>query len=289
MIARLFHYLILLPISLLPFKVLYFLSDILYLILYYIINYRKEIISKNIDNSFPDLNTKQKTHLIKQFYKHLSDIMVESVKSFTITKKQLYKRFTITNHEIIDAYAAKNRSVIIVGGHYNNWEMFAQATPLYHKHKCLGIYKELSNKFYNSKMLKSRQQFGFSMYSMNETLKCFKNNSIKAIFFASDQSPSNYKNVFWTHFLNQDTAVLSGVERLSKLYDYPIFSYHITKSRRGYYKAEYELLIDSPKTFKNGDITRIFTKKIQQMILENPQFWLWSHKRWKKNKQLNKI
>ena len=289
MIPRLFHYSILLPLSYLPYSVIYKLSDVLYLIFYYLIDYRKKIVTKNISNSFPDLDSTAKKKVTKLFYKHLCDIMVESIKSFTISKKQLSKRFVITNPEIIDAFAVKNQSVIVVGGHYNNWEMFAQATPLFHQQNCLGIYKPLSNKFYNNKMLQSRQQFGFTMYSMDETLKCFKEKSIKSIFFASDQSPSNYKNVLWTNFLNQETAVQSGVERLSKLYNYPIFTYHITKIKRGYYQAKYELLTDQPRAFKHGEISSLFTFKIQEMILENPQFWLWSHKRWKKNSQLENI
>ena len=287
MIYRLLHFFILLPFSYLPFFVLYFIADILYLFLYYVISYRKDVISKNISNSFGHLDPIERKKISKEFYKHLSDIMVESIKSFTITKNQLRKRFVIINPEIVDHYAQKNQSVIIVGGHYNNWEMFAQATPLYHQHKCLGIYKPLSNEFYNNKMLSSRQKFGFTMFSMKETISCFKHPSIKAIFFASDQSPSNFKNVYWTTFLNQKTPVQYGVERLSKLYNYPIFSYHITKTKRGCFEAEYELLCENPTATKKDEITELFTKKIESSILNKPEFWLWSHKRWKTNKYIN--
>ena len=281
MLNRLLHYLILLPISLLPIKVLYLLSDLLFIFFYFILSYRKKVVSENIALSFPLLNDSERTTICRKFYKHLCDLFVESIKSFTISEKKLTKRFVIKNPELIDSYALKNQSVIVVGAHYNNWEMFAQVTPLYHQHSCFGIYKKLSNDFYNSKMLKSREKFGFCMFSMNETLKCFRQKTTKAIFFASDQSPSNYKNVIWTQFLNQNTAVQSGVERLAKLYDYPIFTYHITKIKRGYYQAKYELIVDLPNMLETGIVTKIFTKKIEQMILESPEFWLWSHKRWK--------
>ena len=285
MISKSFHYLILLPLSILPSFCLYFIADLMYVFIYYVIGYRKKIVTKNIQNSLLHLTHEQQLVVIKKFYKHLCDIMVESVKSFTISKKQLAKRFIIKNPELADSFAQKNKSIIIVGGHYNNWEMFAQATPLYHQHNCLGIYKPLSNDFYNAKMLKSRQKFGFNMFAMKETLNCFKHPSIKAIFFASDQSPSSFKNVYWLNFLNQETAVQFGVERLSKLFNYPILTYTISKVKRGYYQAEYELLCDNPTAYEHGEITKLFTSRIQEPIFNNPEYWLWSHKRWKKKKK----
>ncbi len=283
MFSRLIYYIFILPISILPISFLYILSDFLCFILFRIIGYRKPIVEKNLINSFPNKNPKQRGVIMKSFYKHFCDLMVEGIKSFTISEKQLSKRFKINNHQIIDEYAKKGKSIIVVGGHFNNWEMLAQASSIYHVHDCLGIYKPLSNSFFNKKMKKSRERFGLGLYSMSETLSCFKKKTIKAIFFASDQSPSNYKNVFWTNFLNQETAIQFGVERLSKMYNYPIFIYHIHKIKRGFYETNYELLIEKPINHKKGEITRIFTNKIQNMIIKNPEFWLWTHRRWKKN------
>ncbi len=289
MFSRLVHFIVIIPLSILPISFLYILSDLLCFLLFRIVGYRKSIVKKNLKNSFPNSSSSERVHIMKEFYKHFCDLMIEGIKSFTISQKQLSKRFIIKNHNIIDEYAKKGKSVIIVGGHYNNWEMLAQASSIYHIHDCLGIYKPLSNSFFNEKMKKSREKFGLSLYSMNETLRCFKKKTTKAIFFASDQSPSNYKNVFWTNFLNQDTAVQSGVERLSRLYNYPIFIYHIEKLKRGFYQTNYELLIENPNKYRKGEITQIFTKKIQNMILQNPQFWLWTHRRWKKIKTSDSI
>ncbi len=287
MFSRLIYFVFILPLSVLPISFLYLLSNLLYFILFKIVGYRKSIVKKNLNNSFPNISSSERVLIMKEFYKHFCDLLIEGIKSFTISQKQLSKRFVIKNHKIIDEYAKNGKSVIVVGGHFNNWEMLAQASSIYHTHDCLGIYKPLSNNFFNKKMKKSREKFGLSLYSISETLSCFKKKSVKAIFFASDQSPSNYKNIFWTNFLNQETAVQSGVERLSKLYNYPIFIYQIEKLKRGFYETSYELLIENPNNHAKGEITHIFTKKIQNMIFQNPQFWLWSHRRWKKNRTTN--
>ncbi len=276
------YYIFILPVSKLPFPILYVISDFLYIILYKIVGYRKKIVYSNLKNSFPYKNQNELKHIMSNFYKHLCDIMIESLKSFTISEKQLKKRMIIKNPELANQYAENGKSVIIVGGHFNNWEFFAQSTPLFCSHKCIGIYKPLSNLFFNNKMLQSREKFGLKMYSMRQTIKCFKNiQRPRAVFFASDQSSSNPKSVYWMRFLNQDTGVLFGVEKLSKHYNWPVLIYTINKIKRGYYEAEFKLLTDAPKKINTGLITETFTNSLQKDIINQPQYWLWSHKRWK--------
>jgi len=282
MISRILYYIFVLPISLLPYPLLYFLSDLLFLILYRIIGYRKKVVLTNLSNSFPKKSYLELQDIMTAFYKHFCDIIMESIKSFTISEKQLRKRLVIKNPEFSNNFAKKGRSIIFVGGHYNNWEICAQAFAMYSNHKCIGIYKPLSNTFFNDKINSSRSKYGLSLVSMKQTKKWFNGDSVpKAIVFGSDQNPSNPKRAHWLEFLNQDTAVLFGAEKYSKEYNWPVVFVSISKVKRGYYEVEYSLITDTPRDEEHGRITEDFTKRLEQDIINKPQYWLWSHKRWK--------
>ena len=280
--TKFFYYLLILPISLLPYPLLYLLSDIIFLIMYRVIGYRKEVVFTNLRNSFPNKSKQELKRIMSDFYRHLCDIIMESVKGFTISEKQLRKRLIIKNPEFSNYFADKGKSIIFVGGHYNNWEICAQAFAMYSNHKCIGIYKPLSNAFINDKIYTSRSKYGMQLISMKQTKKSFEEgNDAKAIVFGSDQNPANPKRAHWMEFLNQDTAVLFGAERYAKEYNWPVVFVSISKVKRGYYEVEYSLITDKPKNQPHGKITEDFTKRLEQDIINKPQYWLWSHKRWK--------
>lgn len=280
--TKFFYYLLILPLSLLPYPLLYLLSDIIFLIMYLVIGYRKEVVFTNLRNSFPNKSKHELKKIMSDFYRHLCDIIMESVKGFTISEKQLRKRLIIKNPEFSNYYADKGQSIIFVGGHYNNWEICAQAFALYSNHKCIGIYKPLSNALINDKIYTSRSKYGMHLISMKQTKKSFEyGDEPKAIVFGSDQNPANPKRAHWVQFLNQDTGVLFGVERYAKEYDWPVVFVSISKAKRGYYEVEYSLVTDNPNEEPHGKITEDFTKRLEQDIINQPQYWLWSHKRWK--------
>ena len=282
MITKIFYYILILPLSLLPYPLLYLLSDIFFLIMYRVIGYRKEVVFANLRNSFPNKSKQELKKIMSDFYRHLCDIIMESVKGFTISEKQLRKRLIIKNPEFSNYFADKGQSIIFVGGHYNNWEICAQAFAMYSKHKCIGIYKPLSNAFINDKIYTSRSKYGMHLISMKQTKKSFEDgDEPKAIVFGSDQNPANPKRAHWVQFLNQDTGVLFGVERYAKEYDWPVVFVSIRKVKRGYYEVEYSLITDKPTEQPHGKITEDFTKRLEQDIINQPQYWLWSHKRWK--------
>ncbi len=234
-----------------------------------------------------DKKDKKLKVIMRNFYRHFCDIIIESIKGFTISKKQLKERLIIKNPEFTNYYAKKNQSIIVVGGHYNNWEMYAQAFSLYSNHKCMGIYKPLSNSFMNARMYQSRSKYGTHLIPLRQTKKSFEEDSAdsKVIVFGSDQNPSSSKKAFWLKFLNQETAVVFGVEKYSKEYNWPVVFVSINKSKRGYYEVEYSLITDDPANETHGKITEDFTKKLEQDIINKPQYWLWSHKRWKHKKE----
>ncbi|MAW21083.1 MAG: lipid A biosynthesis acyltransferase [Flavobacteriales bacterium] len=286
MITKIFYYILLLPISVLPYTILYFISDLLFLVLYRIIGYRKKIVFGNLKRSFPDKSEKELSIIMSNFYRHLCDIIMEGVKGFTISEKEIRKRLIIKNPEFSNYFSDKGKSIIFVGGHYNNWEICAQAFSMYSNHKCVGIYKPLSDKFLNQKVYTSRSKYGMHLVSMKQAKKSFDSgNEVKAIVFGSDQNPSNPKRAYWMSFLKQDTAVLFGVEKYSKEYNWPVVYVSISKVKRGYYEAEYSLITDQPTEQPYGKITEDFTKRLEQDIINQPEYWLWSHKRWKHKRE----
>ena len=285
MITRIIYYFIILPISILPYPLLYLISDILYLVMFKIIGYRKSVVLSNLTNSFQNKSKTEIDNIANKFYRHLCDLILEGIKGFTISKNDIKKRLVVKNPHIINDFFNQKRSVILVGGHYNNWEIFAQGFAISSFHKCIGIYKPLSNKFLNNKLSKSRSKYGMNLISMKNTIRSFEDNhDIKAIIFGADQNPANPKKAHWIKFLNQDTGVLFGTEKFAKKYNWPVIFVNIIKKKRGFYEVELSLVSDEPEKEKHGQITEKFTKTLEKNIINQPEYWLWSHKRWKHKK-----
>lgn len=279
----LLYYLVIIPISLLPFPLLYAFSDGLYVLFYYMLGYRKKVVLQNIQNSFPDKTEKEHIEICKKFYKHFCDLVVESLKTFTISEKEVLKRVIFNNPEVIDNYFDQKRSVIIAGGHYNNWELFAVAVDALIKHKTVGIYKPLSNKYFDGKMRGTRSKYGLEMISTKEVKPFFDKhiNVLTATIFGTDQSPSNPNNAYWMKFLNQDTGVLFGSEKFAREYNYPVVYGRINKLKRGHYSLDFTVVTDTPTETAYGEITEKITLLLEKDIQAIPQYWLWTHRRWK--------
>jgi KDO2-lipid IV(A) lauroyltransferase len=287
LLTAIVYYLIILPISWLPFRVLYRLSDGLYYLMYYLIRFRKKVVFRNLTNSFPDKNRAEIEQLAKKFYRHFCDLIFESVKLFSISSEEVIKRSRHVNPELPDAFFDKGRSIIIVCGHYNNWEMWAQACNPQMKHQAVGIYTPLSNKFFNKQFARSRGRNGVVLVAKDDVKHFFtagKDESI-AVIFGADQSPSPHtKRVYWTSFLNQDTAVMFGTEKYAREYNYPVIFAAINKVKRGYYTVRFELLEEHPAATAYGEITERHTRRLEQQILEQPEYYLWTHRRWKRKR-----
>jgi KDO2-lipid IV(A) lauroyltransferase len=267
---------------------LYLFSDFAYLLLFKLIGYRKKVVFQNIKKSFPEKTATDHQLIMKSFYKHFCDIVVESLKGFTISEQQLRKRFKIINAEVANHYFKQGKDVVFVGGHYNNWEILAQGVNIELKHKIVGIYKPLSNKYFNNKMKKSREKFGMLLCPIKET-KLFLDKDLgkpKGTIFAIDQSPGNPDNSYWMQFLNQDTPVLFGAEKYAKEYNIPVIYCTINKVKRGYYQGELKLIEEFPQKTDYGTITERNTLALEEDIIEKPEFWLWTHRRWKHKRKV---
>ena len=292
MVSRLLYYVILKPLSWLPLKLLYVLSDFLYLVLYKGFKYRQKVVRNNLVNSFPGKSIDEIIKIEQKFYSHFCDLIVESIRLFSISEKELGQRCKILNPEILDQFYDRGKSLIIVAGHYNNWEMTAAIMGTQVKHQMIGIYTPMSNKFFDRKFLKSRERFGLKMVANKLVKEGFEGNKerLTATLFATDQSPTHSKRVHWTSFLNQFTAVFLGAERFAREYDFPVLYGHVNKIRRGYYETEVVVLENDPIQTPEGEITEIHTSRLEKQIKRTPQYWLWTHKRWKrKMKESDKL
>lgn len=284
--SRLLYYIILKPLSLLPLSALFVLSNLLYLVFYKLIGYRIGVVDNNLKNSFPHLSEKERLAIRHKFYHHLFDIVVESIKIFSITAEESKARFKVINPEVLDKYYKEGRSVIIVGGHYNNWEMLAVGISHYLQHRPMAIYVRFKNKFLGKKMVTSRGQFGLKMVARDEAKSFFKNlTEPTANIFGADQSPSIAKKVYWTRFLHQDTPVMFGPEKFAKENNYPVFFGAVNKVKRGFYEFKLTLIDDKPIDIPHGYITETHTKLLEKQIIETPEYWLWTHKRWKRKRK----
>ena len=276
-------------ITLLPLSVLYVLSDFIFLILYYFPSYRRKVVYENMRNSFPEKSEEEIRAIEKKFYKHLADLFIETFKLTHLNKVQIMKRCTVSNINILEKLYREKRDVIGVLGHYNNWEWLS-ILPQYTQYKTISIYKPLQNKYFNNFINRLRSKFGMVITPMSviirEIITDRKNNINSLSAFISDQTPALGDIKFWTTFLNQDTPVFIGAEKVASKYDMAVVFFHIQKVKRGYYNLDIELLFEHTANLPEHLVTETHVKKLEEIIREKPEYWIWSHRRWKHKKPL---
>ncbi len=276
-------------ITWLPPRVLYVFSDFIFLIIYYLIPYRKKLVLKNLRRSFPEKNKKEIRRISRRFYHHLCDYFIESVYGLHMSAKEINRRYRYKNPELLQSLYDRDRSVILVLGHYGNWE-WTSNFPLNIPHTVMAIYKTLHNPYFDRLFVKVRSKFGLVPVPMESTLRRmieYKQRGIKTLtIFLADQRP-RWKNIqYWTTFLNQDTPVLLGPEKTAKKLDQAVVFIHVNKLKRGYYESEFILLHDDPRETGTYEITESHLRTLEKIIREEPEWWLWSHNRWKHSKDL---
>jgi KDO2-lipid IV(A) lauroyltransferase len=284
MFSGFLYYIFVYPLSFLPFAVLYRFSDFFYIILISIFPYRKKIIDLNLSKAFPDKSASEIKGFRRRFYRHFSDLLIEGIKNLTMSKKELKKRFKIRNPEIIDKFYNENKSVILVSGHYNNWEWLITSLSIHLQHQTVGIGMPMTNKFWDKKINEKRERFGLKvLHAKNYKMYLQNTNSPPfAILNLSDQSPGNSYKSYWMTFLNQPTAVLYGTEKMALDYNYAVVFFKIEKLKRGHYELDFDLICEHPRNTKWGYITEQHTQRLEHLIFQNPSYWIWSHKRWKR-------
>jgi len=270
-------------VSILPFRVLYFLSDLLFYLIFYLVKYRRKVVQMNLLKSFPDKSKTERYVIEKRFYKHLLDLIFESIKTMSISREQIQKRFVIKNPEVITNYTDSGQSVIAVSGHYGNWEWGTLAFANALNSNVLIVYKPLSNKGFEHLLNRMRARFGAILVPMKQTLRKvieYKSQT-SIVFLVGDQTPPREESNYFTRFLNQQTAIFLGIEKIALKTNYPIIYFDISKIKRGYYECTFKLLVDLPETKDKYEITNIHTQELENIIRNKPEYWLWSHRRWK--------
>lgn len=273
-------------ISLLPFWLLYIISDVVYILLYYIIGYRKAVVRENMTNSFPRTDPALRLIYERKYYRYLGDLMVESIKMLTISKKEVMRRMapldTHTNQMVADIFA-QGKSIIGVAGHYGNWEMAALSCSMMTDQERIIVYKPLANPAFNDLFNKSRSKFGAVTVPMKDILRKLVRIRDKRSFtvLLSDQTPVQESVQYFTEFLNQPTAIFLGAEKLAKALDSAVVFCDIKVIKRGYYSYTFVPITADPKNTAEYEITNAHVALLEKTINEEPQYWLWSHKRWK--------
>jgi Kdo2-lipid IVA lauroyltransferase/acyltransferase len=271
-------------LSLLPFPILYLVSDGLYVILYYVIGYRKEVVLQNLRNSFPNKSEAEIKKIRKDFYHYLCDLTLETFKTLTISKTTMLKHCSI-NPETLKLFtklAEENKSFILVMGHWGNWEWAGNSFSMLCKHQLYVIYHPLSNKYFDGLIYRMRTRFGTKLIAMKDTYREMsgKRDELNATAFIADQTPSP-EGAFWTKFLNQDTPIFKGTEKIAQRMNYPVVYGRVKKLKRGYYEISAEVLFENPAKTQPDEISKSHTKSLENDIIAQPEIWLWSHRRWK--------
>jgi KDO2-lipid IV(A) lauroyltransferase len=277
-------------ISLLPFPILYLLSDFLYLIVYYGIGYRKNVVRQNLSKSFPEKTQAELLKIEKDFYHYIVDFFLETIKCITISQSELKKRVGIENDEILDELLKEKRNLIVTAGHYGNHEMANLALSFLIKHKIKGVYRPLTNEYFDALFYNFRTKFGTMMIPMADSSKeIAKQENFNYVYvLINDQSPPVDRS-YWTTFLNQETGFFTGHERYAKQYDMPVVYMCINKTARGKYLINVELISKTPALLPDGELLELHARKLERDINANPSVWFWSHKRWKYTKVNDEI
>lgn len=277
-------YPILFLISILPFRLLYIFSDCVYILVYRIIGYRKKTVRENLALALPHLSEKERLLIEKKSYKHLCDMFLEMIKTMTISVKEIEKRFKFKNIDYYLELEKEEKSIALMCGHYASYEWSISINSQI-TFDGFAIYKRINNKYFDDLVKKIRSRFKAYLITTKETVPTIEENNekgIKGLYgFASDQSPQVKQKTYWSNFMGIEVPVYTGAEMLAKKFDMNIMFMNIKKVKRGFYEAELELLTNDAKSVPDFEITETFLRKVEQQILEAPEFYLWTHKRWK--------
>ncbi|MDL2291735.1 lysophospholipid acyltransferase family protein [Bacteroides sp. OttesenSCG-928-F21] len=273
-------------LSLLPFWLLYFLSDLFYFPLYYLIRYRRRVVRRNLETSFPEKSKAEIIAIEKKFYSFFCDYALETLKLLSISKKNMKRRMRFEGMDELHQTFAEGRSAAAYLGHYCNWEWISSLPLSVDEGAICGqIYHRLRNAASDRLFLHLRGRMGAMSIPMNETLRqiitLHREDKRFVIGFIADQSPKPFNIHHWTNFLNQETPVFTGTERIVKKAGLVTYYAEVTRPKRGYYVCRFKKLVDNPKEYSDYEITDLYMRELEAMIRREPAYWLWSHKRWK--------
>jgi KDO2-lipid IV(A) lauroyltransferase len=276
-------------LSVLPFWFLFLISDVLFVLIYYVVGYRRKVVAENLRKSFPEKSQQERNEIARRFYLHFCDTLLETIKVLTISKEAFKKHcyFTEKATNIFHHYEREKRGFICVLGHCGNWEWTSIGHQIYFNVLLTGIYHPLSNQEMDALIYRLRTRFGGNMVPMKNTFREIieqkKKGLVSNLGLIADQTPPP-EGAYWTTFMNQPTPVFYGTEKIAKKFNYPVVFISMKKLKRGHYEIDGEVLADQPGNFPEGELSEMHTRTLEKHIREQPYAWLWSHRRWKHKK-----
>ena len=271
-------------ISYLPLSVLHAFSDIGFVLLFYVIKYRRRVVSENLSNSFPEKTKEERLKIEKDFYQYFCDLMIGTIKALTMSRADVKERFSIKNPELIQKYFKQKKSILMYTAHQGIWE-WVTLMPLFLPYQMTSFYQPLSNGYFEELMKIIRERFGMICVPSNKgyrsILEFEKKNILTMNCVVGDQSPRSNSTKHWLNFLNQDTAFLIGGDRIAKKSNQVVVFPAFKRLKRGYFEVEFKLITEDPKSVKGYGIVDKYAAILEETIQESPSLWLWSHRKWK--------
>ncbi|MFV8353426.1 lysophospholipid acyltransferase family protein [Flavobacterium sp. XS2P14] len=274
-------------VSILPFRIFYWFSDFIYIIVYYIIGYRKKIVKANLVLALPHLSDKERLIIEKKSYHHMCDMFLEMIKTMTISAAEMNRRFVVTNIDLVKEYEAKGKSTVLLASHYASWEWLLSLNEKT-SFKGIGVYKKIANTYFDKLIRDIRSKYNAELVETKNTIPLIAENQEKGILsmygLASDQSPKLNRAFHWDSFMGIEVPVHTGAEMLAKKYDLNVLFVKVKKLKRGFYEATFIPITDNPRSIPDFGITSIFLREVEKQIIEAPEYYFWTHKRWKHKK-----
>ena len=264
------------------------MSAITYGVVYHLVGYRRKVVAQNLERCFPEKSEEERKELAKKYYHHMSDLLVEEVLNIFTSPEGIYERYKFVNREVLDQYYDEGKSVVLMSAHYNNWEYMILSLNLQVLQHGVATCKPLHNKRIGKFIDKRRARYGTEIASsenIRDIMAYYNKYKIPiAYLMLCDQAPHNPRKCYWTNFLHQDTGWIYGPEHFARKYNFPVVYFVIKKVKRGHYEIHFETLCDDPSKVPEYSITEQYVRKLEKEIINKPEYWLWSHKRWKKKR-----
>jgi Kdo2-lipid IVA lauroyltransferase/acyltransferase len=283
-LVYLIFYPILYLIAFLPFRIAYILSDILYIFMYKIVRYRKKVVRNNLKLAFPKKSEQELLQIEKKSYHHFCDLFIEMIKTTTLSQKEMERRFKFVNMDLLLEIEKEKKSVAVITSHFASYE-WSISINKYMNYHGYAIYKKLENKYFDNLVKKIRKKFGATLITTKETFKVLENNKLNnklgTFGFASDQSPMLHRAEHWKKFMGVETPILVGAEVAAKKFDMNVVFLEVQKVKRGFYEATLSRPFQNPMEIPDFQISDLFIERLEKQINENPEYYFWTHKRWK--------
>ena len=264
---------------------MYFLADIIYLVVYHLVGYRRKVVRDNLAACFPDMTAGDRKALERKYYRHLADLAVEFVYNLFATPPALKRRYRFVNRKMLDDYYEKGQTVVLMSGHQGNWEYMVSSLGMQVRHHGIGVGMPLHSKLVGDFVARKRVRYGTQVVykdTVRQEVDYYDRHHVPcALMMLSDRSPVNPHRSYWTTFLGRDTAFLYGAEHFARQYNYPVIYYNVVQVRRGHYEVTFSLLCDKPQEVPQYAVTEAYVRRLEADIRRRPELWLWSHRRWK--------